>query len=167
MKRIALLLALVLVGLSAASYAAAGPDPGNEHGKGKGKAHAAASCTGKRARLELKGTIVSAGSESFVMTVQKANHHAKSLTATQLTIQLTDQTKIRRKGHAKAADLTAGDRVKVHAWACRSGDGPGTTSITGPIVAQKVDAHPAKTTTTTETTTAESATTAETTTTTP
>jgi Domain of unknown function (DUF5666) len=170
MKRIALFLTLAAAGLALASYAAAGPDPGKDKDKGKGKAHAAAalSCTGKPKKLELKGTIESVGTDSFVMTVKKANHLGKSLKGTQLTVQLTADTKITRKGHAQASDLAAGDKVKVHGWTCITGTGP-TAAATGAFIADKVDAHPAKPpkhggTTTTATTTA---TTTETTTTAP
>jgi hypothetical protein len=173
MKRIALFLTLFVAGLALASYAAAGPNPpgpGKDKPKDHGKPHAALSCTGKPVKLELKGTIVSVGSDSFVMNVTGANHHAKGLKGSPLTVQVTADTKIRRKGHASASDLKAGDRVKVHAWACKTSGGDAPTTA---VVAQKVDAHPAKgsdaghTTTTESTTTTQVATTTQVTTTTP
>jgi len=167
MKRIALFLTLFVAGLALASYASAGPKPPKGQdttttAKPHGKSAHGLTCTGKPVKLELKGTIVSVGTDSFVMNVTGANHHAKGLKGSPLTVQVTADTKIRRKGHAHASDLKAGDRVKVHAWACKTsgGDAPTTT-----VVAQKVDAHPAKSSDAGQTTTAESTTTTETTTT--
>jgi co-chaperonin GroES (HSP10) len=175
MKRIALFLTLFVAGLALASYASAGPKPPKGQdttttAKPHGKSAHGLTCTGKPVKLELKGTIVSVGTDSFVMTVDKANHHAKGLKGSPLTVQVTADTKIRRKGHAQASDLKAGDRVKVHAWACKT-SGPDAALTT--VVAQKVDAHPAKGSdaghhpTTTQTTTTTETTTTEVTTTTP
>jgi hypothetical protein len=147
MKRLVLFVTLALAGLALASYAAAGPDPGKPKDTPKDhkpKPQAALTCTdGHPMKLELKGTIVSAGTDSFVMDVKKANHHAKSLEGTQLTVQVTPDTKIHRKGKAKATDLLPGDRVKVHAWTCKTGKGKDATP-TGDMIAAKIDAHPAK-----------------------
>jgi hypothetical protein len=171
MKRIALFLTLALAGLALASYATAGSGPGKDKPKdpSKAKPHGGLICTdGHPMKLELSGTIVTPGTDSFVMDVKKANHHAKSLEGTQLTVQLTPDTKIRRKGHAKASDLLAGDRVRVHAWTCKTGKGKDSTP-TGEMIAAKVDAHPAKAPkggeSTTTTTTAATSTTSTTTTT--
>jgi hypothetical protein len=160
--KIKALLAALLVAATTASVALAKPPEQGEHGgkgdhgkpaktedAGHGSKQGAADCAGKRSRLELQGTIASVGADSIALAVEKANRHARELKGTQVTVQVDEKTKIRRKGHATLADLKTGDRARVHAWSCRSaGTAPAPTGSAAPaaqaIVAVKIDAHPAK-----------------------
>jgi hypothetical protein len=162
MKIKTLLAALLIAAVTASAALAKPPEKGEpgqrgEHGKpaktengGHGNKSAAAACAGKRSKLEFSGTIASVGADSVALDVKKANGHARQLKGTQVTVQVDDKTTIRRNGHAKLADLKAGDRAHVHAWACRTADtttapAAGSTAPAAPkIVAVKIDAHPAK-----------------------
>lgn len=161
--KIKTLLAALLVAAVTASVALAKPPEKGEHGQagehGKpaktengehGKKAGSADCAGKRAKFEFQGAIASVGADSIALDVKQANGHARQLKGTQVTVHVDDKTKIRRKGHAKLADLKAGDRAHVHAWGCRAGattttpaDGS-TAPAVQKIVAVKIDAHPAK-----------------------
>jgi hypothetical protein len=168
--KIKTLLAALLVAAVSASVALAKPPEkgekehgkpaqaaGSEHGKpeksedrGRGKKAGAADCAGQRSKLELQGTLASVGADSVALAVEKANKHARELKGTQVTVQVDESTKIRRKGKATLADLKVGDRAHVHAWSCRSAEGATapTAGSAAPsaqtIVAVKIDAHPAK-----------------------
>ena len=73
------------------------------------------------------GTVVSADAKSIVVETAKG---------AQTTIQLDDKTKVERRGKAaKTGDLTAGERVVVHA---HQGEGGLTATV---IKAGAVKAH--------------------------
>jgi hypothetical protein len=78
---------------------------------------------------------------SLMVTAKHANHKAY-VTATQpVAVTVTTTTKISRKGGDKSlADLLAGDRVTIHARACKADLKGGATPA---LTATKVDAHSA------------------------
>jgi hypothetical protein len=161
MKIKTLLAALLVAAVTASVALAKPPEKGEkgEHGKpaktaagDHGKKSGSAACAGKRSKLEFQGTIASVGADSVALAVKQANGHARELKGTQVTVQVDDRTTVRRNGHATLADLKAGDRAHVHAWACRSASADAATAPTAgsaapaaqTIVAVKIDAHPAK-----------------------
>jgi hypothetical protein len=175
MKRTALLLALFCLGLMTASFAVAKDGPGKGKGKKSSTSSAAAStdpatCKPKVSVI-LKGKFVSGGGTSFTMDVTKSNFHGKQLVGKPLTLMVDNQTKFRRKGHAKLEDFKAGDRLNVQARACKakkqkSKNGTTTTGTTtttattttpaspaAAMVAKRVVGHPAKAAAGTTTTT--------------
>ena len=80
---------------------------------------------------------------SLMVTTTHANHQGKAyVTATQpLAVTVTTTTKIKRQGGNKSlADLLAGDRVTIHARACKADLKGGATPA---LTATKIDAHPA------------------------
>jgi len=88
-------------------------------GKGRKKGHARwADCHPKRAAV-LVGDFVSAGDASFAMTVDGGNRVGKKLYGKQVTVNVTDGTKLRRSGKATLADLEAGDLLLVQGKACK------------------------------------------------
>lgn len=103
------------------------------------------SCSSKA--IDLKGTIVSVGEGSLSLSVRHANRHGSGLIGTQVSVLLISSTDIKRKGPATAADLVAGDAVKVHALACAKGAAAGATpssaATAAVLVARKVIAKPA------------------------
>jgi hypothetical protein len=123
MKRIALLLALVCLGLTTASFAVAKDGPG----KGKGKKSSTTSSTAStdpatchpKVSAILKGTFVSGGGTSFTMDVTGSNFHARDLVGEPLTVMVDAKTKFRRNGHAELSDFKAGDRLNVQARTCK------------------------------------------------
>ena len=145
MKLKAILLALFVAGIGAsAALAEKGPKPKDgtttgttttEHRKGK---HSTEACK-PTVSLILKGTFVSAGMDSFVMTVSKSNKHARALEGKDVTVTVDAQTRFRRGGHAKLTDLQKGDRVMAQVRACKKASGASVA-----LVARRVDAHPAK-----------------------
>ena len=147
MKLKALLLALFVAGIGAsAALAEKGPKPKHrtgtqtttsttEHGK---RDHRKTDACKPNVSLVLKGTFVSAGADSFVMTVAKANKHARALAGKDATVKVDSETRFRRQGHAKLADLRKGDRVMVQVRACKK------ASESVVLLARRVDARPAK-----------------------
>jgi hypothetical protein len=163
MKLKVLLLALFAAGL-AVSVAVAAPPPG----KGKKDRATLASTTGAtttepstrgkgRSKLRtckptvsfvVKGTFVAAttdatGKQSFAMDVKSSNKHARALAGKQVSLAVDAQTKFRRNGRAKLADLQAGDRLIVQARACKRAPEGGTAAAEQQLIARRVNAHPA------------------------
>ena len=152
MKLKALVLALFVAGLCASFALADNGSAGSttststtttstsagEHHGGKKDAGACHAFT-----VELKGSLVSVGSASFVMDVKRANHHGHDLAGKQATIAVDDKTRMERHGAAQLADLKVGDRLSVQARACRAQDAS-APAAPAQLVARKVNASPAK-----------------------
>lgn len=156
MKIKATLVVLAFAAGMLASIAVAKPPPG--HGKGgsatsstisstEGSAPTVAQCHPKVSMI-LRGSFVSAGSESFLMDVKSANRHGFGLAGALATVAVDAKTKFRRNGPAKLADLVAGDRLNVQVRACREkrGNGKGKAaaraSVQPALLAKRVVAHP-------------------------
>jgi hypothetical protein len=62
---------------------------------------------------------------TVTVMVRRANRHGKAFRNQSVTFTITDTTRIWKRGEGKAmvADLLAGDRVHIKAWAPR-GSGP-------------------------------------------
>jgi hypothetical protein len=96
----------------------------------------------------LKGTLTTdpgVSATSFNMDVTGANKHGKSLvtkpTATNVTITVNANTKIRRNGKKTVDALALGDRAVVRIMRCKA-DLPLTTSTVDDVAASRVTAHP-------------------------
>lgn len=98
----------------------------------------------RKQAVNLKGTLVASGSGSLSISVEQANRHGSSLTGTPVTLLLLSSTDVKRRGPATAADLVAGDEVKVHALACLRTGAETTGSAESVLVARKVVAKPAR-----------------------
>ena len=150
MKRIALLVALFALGLSAASFAVAKPPPGK--GKGKDKSSTSTSTTADpenchpKVSVILKGDFVSGGGDSFTMDVKQANSHGRKYVGKPLTLKVDSKTSFKRNGPAKLADFKAGDRLNVQARACKvKKNAPASSNAAPPaMLAKRVTGHPAK-----------------------
>ena len=108
----------------------------------------------------LKGTLVSfdVGASTFVMRVEKANKHGKTLVTdppTNVTVKVNADTKIRRQGHATLTDfdIDPADRVMVQFRVCKQTIKDADTleewtnasaGILGTTFAKRVNAHPPK-----------------------
>jgi len=106
-------------------------------GPGKDKGHRSA-CRG---HVLLKGTFLSAGTDSFTMNVVKGNRRGRKLKGEQ-TVQVGEKTRFWRKGKrgkASLADLVANDRLLVLAR-CKRGETAGSFTL----VARLVLARPPK-----------------------
>jgi hypothetical protein len=143
MKLKALLLALCTAGFAVSIAVAASPaavekgKPGaaatstgttstgtttEEHGKGKGsKGHGKAAACKPNRKLELQGEFVAAGAGGFAMTVKHANKGAKSLAGKQVSVLVDAKTHF-HGAKRKLADLVAGDRLMVQAFACKAAE---------------------------------------------
>ena len=148
MKRIFLLLAVLALGLSAASFAVAKPPPG----KGKDKSTPTlttvtdpANCHPQVAVI-LKGDFVSGGGSSFTMDVKHSNFHGRDLVGKPLTLKVDGKTTFKRNGPAELADFKAGDRLNVQARACKAKKNAPTAPNAAPpdLLAKRVTGHPAK-----------------------
>ena len=83
----------------------------------------------------LKGTFLTAGTDSFTMNVLKVNRGGRSLKGEQ-TLQASETTRFKRKGkHGKAAltDLVANDRLLVLAR-CKPGETAGSLTLNARLV---------------------------------
>jgi hypothetical protein len=148
MKRIAFLLVLFALGLSAASFAAAKPPPG----KGKDKSSTSTSTTADsencrpKVSVILKGDFVSGGGDSFTMDVKHANSHGRTYVGKPLTLKVDSKTSFKRNGPAKLSDFEAGDRLNVQARACKAKKNAPASSNAAPpaMLARRVTGHPAK-----------------------
>ena len=89
-----------------------------EADRGKKKGHSKQGCKPRRAVI-LVGDFAGAGEGSFAMLVKAGNKLGKSLAGKQVTIAVTDGTKIRRAGKATIADLVTGDLLLVQGRACK------------------------------------------------
>jgi hypothetical protein len=123
---------------SAVAFAHDGPKP-------EQKAHPAKACRG---HVLLKGTFLSAGTDSFTMNVVKGNRRGRKLKGEQ-TLQVDEKTRFKRKGKkgkAALADLVAQDRLMVLAR-CKPGETAGSFTLTARFVwarAPKAEAPPAQ-----------------------
>lgn len=121
---------LVVIAAALALSAVAFAKPGNpEHSRpDKG-----AACRYKN--VLVKGTFLTAGTDSFTMNVLKANRGGRNLKGEQ-TVQVSDKTRFKRKGkHGKAAltDLVANDRLLVLAR-CNPGETAGSFTLNARLV---------------------------------
>ena len=152
MKIKALVLALFALGVAAALAVSAPASPGKgttsgettgtaatTTSKSKGKsADRAAACKPNKA-IVLKGSYVAAGEGGFAMDVKSGNKAAKGFVGKQATVLVNEKTRITRRGKATATDLKAGDKLVVQGRACKA------DAATGAVLAQRVNAKPAKT----------------------
>jgi hypothetical protein len=146
-KRVALLVALFALGLSAASLALAKPP----HGKGKDKGSTTststtadpASCHPKVA-VVLKGDFVSGGAGSFTMNVKSSNSHGRSRVGKVLSLKVDASTTFKRNGPAKLSDFKAGDRLNVQARDCKTKSASSANASPHDLLANRVVGHPAK-----------------------
>jgi hypothetical protein len=171
MKLKALLLALCTAGFAVSIAVAASPaavekgKPGaaatsteststgtttDGHGKGKGKGHSKAAACKPNRKLELQGEFVAAGAGGFAMTVKHANKGAKALAGKQVSVLVDAKTHFHGAKH-KLADLVAGDRLMVQAFACKAAESAAgqtataeTPAATTSILARKVGVKGAK-----------------------
>ena len=149
MKRIALLLALFALGLSAASFAVAKPPPGKGSGKDK-KTTSTSTTTATenchpKVSVILKGDFVSGGGDSFTMDVRSANSHGRIYAGKPLTLRVDSKTSFKRNGPADLADFAAGDRLNVQARACKQKkNAPSSNTAPQDLLAKRVVGHPAK-----------------------
>jgi hypothetical protein len=137
--RLKALLVAMLAGGLAASVAAAAPPPGKSNpGLALGTPTPVARNFCGEARgprdgrptvmLVLEGEFVSGsadatGDGSFVLLVERASKHARSLRGRQVTVEVDRRTKFRRRGEAELTDLREGDRLVVHARAASRAGG--------------------------------------------
>jgi hypothetical protein len=147
MKQIAFLLALFVLGLSAASFAVAKPPPG----KGKDKSSTSTSTVDPenchpKISVILKGDFVSGGGDSFTMDVKSSNFHGRQYAGKPLTLKVDSKTSFKRNGPAKLSDFEAGDRLNVQARACKAKKNAPAGSNAAPtaMLAKRVTGHPAK-----------------------
>jgi hypothetical protein len=134
-------------------------------GKGKKKGHAKHDCKPRRA-VVLVGDFAGAESGSFAMLVKGGNKAGKALAGKQVTVTVTDGTKIRRSGKATLAELATGDLLLVQGHACKL-DSQALTLVARKVVVLSPtdDEDTTTTTTTTDSTTTSTVTTSSTTTT--
>jgi hypothetical protein len=89
----------------------------------------------KHKNVLLKGTFLTAGTDSFTMNVLKTNRGGRNLKGEQ-TVQVGDKTRFKRKGkEGKAAltDLVANDRLLVLAR-CKPGETAGSFTLNARFV---------------------------------
>ena len=145
MKTKLFLLTLAATALTASAAIAAPPT-------GKGKPTTGAGCKPQVAVI-LSGTVATAPGPSptlpFALSVNvtRANFQGKAYTKlTQpIPVTVTTDTKISRQGHHSLSDFAAGDRVTIHARACKAdlkSTDPAVATAT--LTATRIDAHPAK-----------------------
>lgn len=139
MKFKLVLASLAVAGLAVSSAVAAPPE-------GKGKPRTGEGCKPKVA-VVLKGTLVSASTNSLSMNVTGANRWGRAYkNAGNATVMLDTKTKVRGGGMKTiddlVADLEAGDRVRVQARVCK--DDLKDPNAKPQLTAAKVVGHPAK-----------------------
>jgi hypothetical protein len=112
--------------------------------EGKGKPPATGDGCKPKVTVVLKGTLVSASTDSLSMNVTRSNRWGRAyVTAGSASVTVDEKTKVRGKGMKTVADLAelkAGDRVLVQARACKADLAEAAT----PLTAVRVVAHPAK-----------------------
>ena len=149
MKRIALLLALFALGLSAASFAVAKPPPGKGNGKDQNGASTSTTAPDPetchpKVSVILKGDFVSGGGDSFTMNVKSSNAHGRQYAGKPLTLKVDSKTSFKRNGPAKLIDFKAGDRLNVQARACKlQKNAPTSNAAPQDPLAKRVTGHPA------------------------
>lgn len=139
MKFKLVLASLAVAGLAVSSAVAAPPE-------GKGKPRTGEGCKPKVA-VVLKGTLVSASTNSLSMNVTGANRWGRAYkNAGNATVMLDTKTKVRGGGMKTiddlVADLETGDRVGVQARVCK--DDLKDPNAKPQLTAAKVVGHPAK-----------------------
>jgi hypothetical protein len=127
------LLMIVAAALAFSAVASAKPGPAKPE-----KTRPDRACRG---HVLLKGTFLSAGTDSFTMNVAKGNRRGRKLKGEQ-TLQVDAKTWFKRKGQkgkAALSDLVANDRLLVLAR-CK----PGETADSFTLTARLVFARPPK-----------------------
>jgi hypothetical protein len=99
------------------------------------------------------------------MLVKGGNKAGKTLAGKQVTVTVTDGTKIRRSGKATLAELATGDLLLVQGHACKLDSQALTLVARKVVVLSPTDDEDTTTTTTTDSTTTSTVTTSSTTTT--
>jgi hypothetical protein len=139
-------LAIAAAALTASAAFAAPP-------AGKGKPPTTGAGCKPQVSVILTGTVATAPGATptlpfaLSVTVSHANHQGKAYAKlTQpISVTVTTDTKIHRKGANTLSSLLAGDRVTIHARACKAdlkSTDPAVATAT--LTATKIDAHPAK-----------------------
>jgi hypothetical protein len=131
-----------------ASAALAAP-PATHPGKGTKPPTTGTGCK-PQIMIILHGTVATAPGTTptlpynLMVTVTSANKHGRAFVkATQpITVTVTSGTKISRQGDRSLSSLLAGDRVTVHARACKADLAGGATPA---LTATMVSAHPVRT----------------------
>jgi opacity protein-like surface antigen len=149
MKRIALLLALFALGLSAASFAVAQPPPGKGNGKDKNGTSTSTTTPDPetchpKVSVILKGDFVSGGGDSFTMDVKSSNFHGRQYAGKPLTLKVDTKTSYKRNGPADLSDFKAGDRLNVQARACKLQKNAPSNAAPQDLLAKRVTGHPAQ-----------------------
>lgn len=139
MKLKVVLIGLLVAGLGA-SAAIAGPPPG------KGKPPTTGDNCKPKVAVILKGELTAtpgAGAASLSVDVMRSNRWGRAyVRAAQPTaVGLDQKTKVRRRGQKRVDALMQGDRVVVHARACKADLAEGATPA---LTAARVVAHPKK-----------------------
>lgn len=136
MKFLIVALAIASLGVSAA---VAAPPPG------KGKPTTTGAGCKPKVTVVLKGTLAVepvAPVATLSVNVTKANRHGRAyVSASAVTVTVNADTKVRRQGEKRLADLEVGDRVLVQARVCKADLVEGATPPV--LTASKVVAHPA------------------------
>ena len=94
----------------------------------------------------LTGKLASAGSAtlpfSLLVNTTGGNHAAAAWrkVSPQISVQVTSATALTRNGDHAAANLAVGDRVNIHARACKADV---ANAVPPPLTATRVVAHPA------------------------
>jgi hypothetical protein len=121
------------------SAAVAAPTPG------KGKPLATGDGCKPKVTVVLKGTLAATpGPSALMVTVTRGNRFARAYVAASqpTSVQVDEDTKVRRQGKKTLGDLLSGDRVLVQARACKADLAEGAMP---PLRATRVVAHPAAT----------------------
>jgi hypothetical protein len=146
-KRVVLLVALLALGLSAASFAPAKPPRGKGEDEGSTTSTSTttdpAGCRPKVAVI-LKGDFVSGGAGSFTMNVSSSNSHGRSRVGKLLSLKVDASTTFKRNGPAKLSDFRAGDRLNVQARDCKTKGASSANAAPHDLLANRVVGHPAK-----------------------
>jgi hypothetical protein len=144
-------LKMIVLALAAAAVTASAAIASPPQGKGHGKPATTGSGCKPQVAVILTGTVATAPGATPVLpfalsvNVTHSNHHgANYAKATQpITVTVTSDTKIRREGAKTLSALLAGDRVTIHARACKA-DLANPATATATLTATMVTAHEAK-----------------------
>jgi hypothetical protein len=148
MKLKIIFLALAAAALTASAAIAAPPT-------GKGKPATTGPGCKPQVAVILTGTVATAPGATPVLpfalsvNVTRANHQGSAYAKlTQpISVTVTTDTKIHRQGAKTLSALLAGDRVTIHARACKADLKSADPAVaTATLTATKIDAHPAKST---------------------
>jgi hypothetical protein len=128
-----ILVGLVVVVLTASSAVAAPP-------AGKGKPPTTGEGCKPKVTVVLKGTLTGA---PVSVDVTRSNRWGRAYVegTASISVAVTADTKVRRKGKALIGDLVVGDRVLVQARVCKADLAEGAMPA---LTAVRVVAHPAK-----------------------